>query len=154
MILRGEASFKNESGLMQKMYSEPKVKRVEGKQHSTRFDLVPPNTNYTVKVSGVTRSRHQGVEATCHCSMPPTIPDKDKLARFSWRKLEEQGRWLFKLLLPRVTERNGPICCYRYRVIFAVTNAINRRWTRLNKSCLNKVLLGLILRLIIIVLLK
>ncbi|PNF23076.1 Tyrosine-protein phosphatase 69D [Cryptotermes secundus] len=113
VILRGEASFKNESGLMQKIYSEPKVKRVEGKQHSTRFDLVPPNTNYTVKVSGVTRSRHQGEEATCHCTMPPTVPDKDKLARFSWRKLEEQGHWLFKLLLPRVTERNGPICCYR-----------------------------------------
>jgi len=113
VILRGEASFKNESGLIQKISSELNIKRVEGKQHSTRFDLIPPNTNYTVKVSGVTRSRHRGQEATYHCSMPPTIPDKDKLSHFSWRKVEEQGRWLFKLLLPRVTERNGPICCYR-----------------------------------------
>lgn len=113
-MLRGEASFKNESGLIQKIATDPNIKRVEGKQHSTRFDVIPPNTNYTVKVSGVTRSRHRGKEATYHCSMPPTIPDKDKLSHFSWRKVEEQGRWLFKLLLPRVTERNGPICCYRY----------------------------------------
>jgi len=100
--------------LIQKISSEQNIKRVEGKQQSTRFDLIAPNTNYTVKVSGVTRSRHRGKEATYHCSMPPTIPDKDKLSHFNWRKVEEQGRWLFKLKLQRVTERNGPICCYRY----------------------------------------
>ncbi|XP_069693184.1 tyrosine-protein phosphatase 69D isoform X2 [Periplaneta americana] len=115
--LEGEANFRNESGLMQRITSDPKVKRVPGKLHSTRFDLIPPNTNYTVRVSGVTRSRHQGEEATRHCRMPPTIPDKDKLARFNWGKVEEQGRWLFKLALPRVTERNGPICCYRIFVV-------------------------------------
>lgn len=133
MILRGEARFKNESGLMHKITSEPKVKRVEGKQHSTRFDLIPPNTNYTVRVSGVTRSRHQGEEAARRCSMPPTIPDKDKLARFSWRKVEEQGRWFFRLLLPRVTERNGPICCYRYRTFSVMTNHIREKRDHITK---------------------
>jgi protein-tyrosine phosphatase len=119
---------------MQKITSEPKVKRVEGKQHSTRFDLIPPNTNYTVRVSGVTRSRHHGEEATRHCSMPPTIPDKDKLARFSWRKVEEQGRWLFRLLLPRVTERNGPICCYRYHTVSVMTYHLKEKRDQLKNE--------------------
>lgn len=35
----------------------------------------------------------------------------------SWRKIENQGRQLFKLYLPRISERNGPICCYRIFVV-------------------------------------
>ncbi|PSN55870.1 Tyrosine-protein phosphatase 69D [Blattella germanica] len=113
VVLEGQASFRNESGLIENITAVPIIKRVEGKTHNARFDGIPPNTNYTVHVSGVTRSRHKGEETMRHCRMPPTIPDRDKLARFNWGKVEEQGRWLFKLILPRITERNGPICCYR-----------------------------------------
>lgn len=35
----------------------------------------------------------------------------------TWRKIENQGRQLFKLYLPRISERNGPICCYRVYLI-------------------------------------
>ena len=105
--------FRNESGLMENVTARPKVKRVKGKSHFTRFDVIPPNTNYTVRVSGVTRGKIPGDETVRHCSMPPTVPDKGKLTHFNWGKVEEQGRWLFKLMLPRITERNGAICCYR-----------------------------------------
>ncbi|KAJ9581021.1 hypothetical protein L9F63_023808, partial [Diploptera punctata] len=113
VILEGVATFKNESGLVQNVTEIPQVKRVKAKSHSTRFDIIPANTNYTVRVSGVTRGKIPGDEKIRHCRTPPTIPDKSKLAHFFWSKVEEQGRWLFKLLLPRITERNGPICCYR-----------------------------------------
>lgn len=45
--------------------------------------------------------------------MPPSMPDKDSLNLRTWRKIENEGRQLFKLYLPRISERNGPICCYR-----------------------------------------
>lgn len=69
---------------------------------------------YSVRVGGVTRSRGGGTETTRHCTMPATVPDREKLMRFNWGKVEEHGRWLLKLFMPRVSERNGPICCYRY----------------------------------------
>ncbi|KAJ1525691.1 hypothetical protein ONE63_008902 [Megalurothrips usitatus] len=115
--LIGEAKFLNESGLPETMTWGPKVKTIDATMRSARFDVVPPNTNYTVSVSGVTRSRGGGGEATRHCMTPPTIPDKDKLARITWGKIEDHGRWMFKLYIPRLSERNGPICCYRVFVV-------------------------------------
>lgn len=115
--LIGEAKFLNEKGSPETMTWGPKVKTIDANMHSARFDVVPPNTNYTVSVSGVTRSRGGGGEATRHCMTPPTIPDKEKLSRINWGKVEEHGRWMFKLYLPRITERNGPICCYRVFVV-------------------------------------
>lgn len=78
---------------------------------SARFYNVSANTNYTVTISGVTRIRKDGQPLNLNCMMPPTLPDKQKLAKIHWKKMEEQG--LFKLFLPRVSERNGKICCYR-----------------------------------------
>lgn len=84
---------------------------------STRFYNVSANTNYTVRISGVNRLRKNGQSVTLNCTMPPTTPDKQKLARFHWKKMEEQGKWMFKLFMPRVSERNGPICCYRIYLV-------------------------------------
>ena len=49
--------------------------------------------------------------------MPVTTPDRDSLNLRTWRKIENEGRQLFKLYLPRISERNGPICCYRIFII-------------------------------------
>ncbi|XP_039298297.1 tyrosine-protein phosphatase 69D [Nilaparvata lugens] len=117
VVLHGSASYRNEKGDWEEMTWGPKIKSVDASSNSAVFDMIPPNTNYSVKVAGVTRTRGGGTEATGHCSMPPTIPDKEKLARFHWDKVEEQGRWLLKLSLPRISERNGPICCYRVFVV-------------------------------------
>nr|CAD7424727.1 unnamed protein product [Timema monikensis] len=117
VILEGKATFKNSKGVMETAQYDPKIKFVDEKSNSARFDMIPPNTNYTVRVSGVTRSKSRGTEAVMDCQMPPTVPDKDKLSQFIWVKVEEHGRWLLKLFLPRITERNGPICCYRVFIV-------------------------------------
>jgi protein-tyrosine phosphatase len=49
--------------------------------------------------------------------MPVTVPDRENLNARSWHKIESQGRQLFKVYLPRISERNGPICCYRIFII-------------------------------------
>lgn len=61
----------------------------------------------------MTRSRSPGKDAIGNCTTPVTIPDRDSLNMRTWRKIENEGRQLFKLYLPRISERNGPICCYR-----------------------------------------
>lgn len=61
----------------------------------------------------MTRHRSYGREAINNCTTPMTVPDRENLNMRSWRKIENQGRQLVKLYLPRMSERNGPICCYR-----------------------------------------
>lgn len=70
-----------------------------------------------VRVHGVTRSRAPGKDAVGNCTTPVTVPDRDSMNLRTWRKIESQGRQLFKLYLPRISERNGPICCYRIYVV-------------------------------------
>ncbi|XP_049806614.1 tyrosine-protein phosphatase 69D [Schistocerca nitens] len=112
--IEGTAMFKNENGVIETLDWKRRVRTVDGKVFTTRFDNnVPPNTNFTVRVSAVTRIRTVGEMAVAHCHTPPTVPDRDKLAHFVWDKVQEQGRWLFKLSMSRISERNGPICCYR-----------------------------------------
>jgi len=65
----------------------------------------------------VTRSRTPGKDAIGNCTAPVTVPDRDSMNLRSWRKIENQGRHLFKLYLPRISERNGPICCYRIYLV-------------------------------------
>lgn len=64
-------------------------------------------------IYALTRTRVAGAEAVSNCSMPPTVPDRESLNMRSWNKIENQGRQLLKLYLPRISERNGRICCYR-----------------------------------------
>lgn len=113
VVLEGSADFRNERGAWEHMTWGPKVKSVDESSRIARFDMLPANTNYSVKICGVTRTMGGGIEARKRCTMPATIPDRDKLTRVNWGKVEEHGHWLLKLFLPRVSERNGPICCYR-----------------------------------------
>ncbi|KAG8262140.1 C6 finger domain-containing protein, variant [Homalodisca vitripennis] len=113
VVLQGSARFRNEKGVEDHVTWGPKAKNINEILHSARFDMVPPNTNYSVKVAGVTRIRGGGLEAVQHCHMPPTTPDREKLRSINWGKVEEHGRWLLKLFMPRVSERNGRICCFR-----------------------------------------
>jgi protein-tyrosine phosphatase len=71
------------------------------------------NSNNRITVSAVTRTRDAGEIALKHCVMPPTVPDRENLLKFDWDKVEEKGQYLFRLLKPRLSERNGVICCYR-----------------------------------------
>ncbi|XP_044765827.1 tyrosine-protein phosphatase 69D [Coccinella septempunctata] len=114
----GSAIFYNEQGNMEHITWGPKVTSVSENTLNTRFYNVSANTNYTVRISGVTRTKRNGQDVELKCSMPPTLPDKQKLSRFTWRKIEEQlGQYIIKLNIPRISERKGPICCYRIYLV-------------------------------------
>lgn len=115
--LEGSATFINDKGVLENTTWGPKAKSISESTLSTRFYNVSANTNYTITVSAVTRTKKYGEKVELYCMMPPTVPDKQKLSRFNWRKIEEQGRWVFKLFMPRISERNGPICCYRIYLV-------------------------------------
>lgn len=115
--MEGRASFVNEKGLKEHSTWGSKIISVSENMLSARFYNVSSNTNYTIRVSGVTRTKRNGEQVEVQCAMPPTIPDKSKLSGFDWRKVEEEAKWLFKLYVPRISERNGPICCYRVYIV-------------------------------------
>ncbi|XP_041761127.1 tyrosine-protein phosphatase 69D isoform X1 [Anopheles merus] len=115
-ILSGVANYRSEFGMMKSDIWGPKIKNINPDSYSTayatEYDNVPPNTNYTVNVTAHTRTKRPGVVASATCTMPATTPDN--LGRISWGKLRtDQDDWIFKLFLPRLSERNGPICCYK-----------------------------------------
>ncbi|KAL0106185.1 hypothetical protein PUN28_016122 [Cardiocondyla obscurior] len=114
--LSGVAKFKNDMGRLDIHNFEPPSWSVYNK-NTTHYTKLPPNTNYTVRVHGVTRSRTLGKDAIGNCTTPVAVPDRDNMNMRSWRKIESQGRQLFKLFLPRISERNGPICCYRVYLV-------------------------------------
>jgi protein-tyrosine phosphatase len=95
----------------------PKVKNIDQTQETKAvYENVPANTNYTVSVAAVTRSRKPGEKAIAICTMPPTIPDQIGKTIFG-KYQAENFDWIFKLFLPRVSERNGKICCYRIYLV-------------------------------------
>lgn len=52
-----------------------------------------------------------GEEAYGYCKTAPAAPNK--VTDITWKKVQSDGKHFFQLHLPRVSERNGPICCYR-----------------------------------------
>ncbi|XP_011501448.1 PREDICTED: tyrosine-protein phosphatase 69D isoform X2 [Ceratosolen solmsi marchali] len=115
--INGKATFKDESGRMKNERLNPFIDHVDFQYNTFRKNQLPPNTNYTIRVSCQTRQRFYGDEAIANCTMPVTVPDRENLNARSWHKIESQGRQLFKIYLPRITERNGPICCYKIFII-------------------------------------
>lgn len=114
--LQGSALFKTEYGKMKNETYGPKIKHVVHSTTNAFYENVSPNTNYTVSVAGITRSKKVGEQAFKSCSMPPTTPVP--LTHVLWGKVQaDDTNWIFKLFLPRVSERNGPICCYRIYLI-------------------------------------
>lgn len=116
IILNGVAQFKNEHGNYINQTFGPKAKNVDRTVTKATYDNVPPNTNYTITVAAVTRSKKPGDLAVVTCSMPTTVPDT--INKMLWGKYQtETNDWIFKFYLPRLSERNGPICCYRIYMI-------------------------------------
>lgn len=96
----------------------PKMISANENTFNTRFNNVSANTNYTVEISAVTKAKKSGETVNLTCTMPSMLPDKQKLSsQLHWRKMEEEGKWLFKLSMARASERNGPICCYRIYLV-------------------------------------
>lgn len=116
-LLEGKAYFKADTGMYVNQTWGPKVKNVD-RSHETKavYDNVPANTNFTINVVAITRSKKPGERASASCTMPPTIPDAVPKVLFG-KQQTENYEWIFKLSLPRVTERNGRVCCYRIYMI-------------------------------------
>ncbi|XP_053954022.1 tyrosine-protein phosphatase 69D [Anastrepha ludens] len=113
--LDGSVTYKLDGKLRNETWG-PKIRRVDDPHHSTIYNGVNPNTNYTVTVSAITRHRKIGVPATAQCTMPISIPDT--ISRIMWTKVKAPDeKCVFKLFVPRISERNGPICCYRLYLV-------------------------------------
>lgn len=110
VVLLGNAHYRNESGDVDLYTYGPEAKMSAGT--NTRFDNVRPNTNYTIKVAVMTKQKHVGKDAVQSCTMPPTTPERNELSKFIWTKVESDQRWLLRLTMQRVSERNGLIRCY------------------------------------------
>jgi protein-tyrosine phosphatase len=113
--LTGNASYLNSENMIETTTWGPKVKHSSADVNMARFDSLPPNTNFTLKLSTVTRIKRPGEPVFQYFVTAPSIPPKDALQGIRWiRVRESHGRWMFKLYVPRVTERFGAICCYRF----------------------------------------
>ncbi|CAK1595494.1 unnamed protein product [Parnassius mnemosyne] len=125
MNLSGIAIYKDRYGRLQREPWGPMYRSKTNDTRSARFDDLPPNTNYTVRLSAVTRTQRRGEEETTRCSTPPAPPHAP---RPRWTKIVEDDKYMLKLSLPRLSERNGPICCYR---IYMVKLLPRSDWSKL-----------------------
>lgn len=117
VLLEGTAYFKSDLGLYVNQTYGPKARNIDRTQETkTIYENVPPNTNFTVSIAAVTRSKKPGERAPATCTMPPTVPEHVGKTVFGKYQTENYN-WIFKLYLPRVSERNGKICCYRVYMI-------------------------------------
>lgn len=93
----------------------PKIKTVNEKQLRAEYENIPLNTNYTVKVSAITRSKKPGAVANASCSTPRSVPSIEQIY---WSNFRTEDKYLIKLYMPRnLSERNGPICGYRVYLV-------------------------------------
>ncbi|XP_045597074.1 tyrosine-protein phosphatase 69D isoform X2 [Procambarus clarkii] len=110
--LKETASFINEEGQRQYYNNEHKQNVAASLRNYTFYNALP-NTNYTVKVyAGIKRQYSSPMNAVCR--MPVWVPVSE---RVTWWKYVHEGQIVLKLPVPRVSERNGTICCHRVVVV-------------------------------------
>lgn len=101
VLLYGMTSYRNYSISLNATYG-PNVKSIDQTLLKAEYESVPPNTNYTLKVAGVTRSKRPGEAASASCTMPPTVPKE--VGQALWGKtMTANGNWVFKLIIPQVS---------------------------------------------------
>lgn len=113
--LNGIAAYRAGKGqnLRNETYG-PKVKTVSEKQQKAEFENIPLNTQYTIKVSAITRSKKPGTIANGFCRMPRSTP---QFKEIFWGHFRTDDRYMIKLYIPELSERNGPICGYRIYLV-------------------------------------
>ncbi|XP_059057740.1 tyrosine-protein phosphatase 69D [Achroia grisella] len=122
MELTGNATYKDRNGIVKEAIWGPLTRFTPNDSQSIRLDDLQPNMNYTVRLSAMTRMRRRGEQETRYCTTAPELPDAAPRPR--WRKIHdaENNKYYFKMFLPRITERNGPICCYRVYMVRLLPN--------------------------------
>lgn len=113
--LYGFASFRTgKNSILRNETYGPKVKTVNEKQLRAEYESIPFNTNYTIKVSAITRSKKPGAPANAFCSTPRSVPP---MGSIFWGNFRTDDKYLIKLYMPELSERNGPICGYRIYLV-------------------------------------
>ncbi|XP_062532625.1 tyrosine-protein phosphatase 69D isoform X2 [Bombyx mori] len=113
--LTGNANYIDKTGKEQKTTWGPLSKFTSNDSREVRFEDLQPNTQYTVRLSAMTRTRRRGEEELQRCTTARAGPDLPPSPR--WRKILDNDNYYFKVYIPRVSERNGPICCYRVYMV-------------------------------------
>ncbi|XP_050718014.1 tyrosine-protein phosphatase 69D-like isoform X2 [Eriocheir sinensis] len=117
--LKASASYINEEGQRQ-FHNDEHQQNVAGSLRNFTFYGALPNTNYTVKVyAGIKRQYSSPMNAVC--SMPVSTPISTPIKK--WWRYHHNGRIVLRLPVPRVSERNGTICCHRVVVVKLETGA-------------------------------
>ncbi|XP_053618843.1 tyrosine-protein phosphatase 69D isoform X2 [Plodia interpunctella] len=113
--LTGNATYIDRYGTKKEAIWGPLMKFMSNDSKSVRFDDLQPNTQYTVRLTAMTRMRRRSKEVAASCGTLQELPDSPPRPR--WRKIQNGNSYVFKMYLPRISERNGPICCYRVHMI-------------------------------------
>ena len=117
MILEGVANYRDENGKMITIKDINLIKNIDANTHSNCFNNVPVNTNYSVKVVVVSKTKKYGEEAQASCRIPSTTPDEIQLNTIVWHSDSLHNKAIFHITVPRISERNAEIYCYRIYMI-------------------------------------
>ncbi|XP_063630196.1 tyrosine-protein phosphatase 69D [Cydia splendana] len=119
MEVTGNATYIDRFGKWKMDTFGPLTKLFTNETFLARVPDLKPNMNYTVRLMAMTRSRRRGQEKVDYCTTgrgPPDFPPRP-----SWRKVEEKkgdtSEYSLRVRVPRIAERNGPICCYRVYLV-------------------------------------
>ncbi|XP_061724714.1 tyrosine-protein phosphatase 69D [Cydia pomonella] len=119
MEVTGNSTYIDRFGKLKVDTFGPLTKLFTNETFLARVPDLKPNMNYTVRLMAMTRSRRRGQEKVVNCTTgrgPPDFPPRP-----SWRKVEEKkgdtSEYSLRVRVPRVPERNGPICCYRVYLV-------------------------------------
>ncbi|XP_063370268.1 tyrosine-protein phosphatase 69D [Cydia amplana] len=119
MEVTGNATYIDRFGKLKMDTFGPLTKLFTNETFLARVPDLKPNMNYTVRLMAMTRSRRRGQEKVVYCTTgrgPPDFPPRP-----SWRKVEEKkgdtSEYSLRVRVPRIPERNGPICCYRVYLV-------------------------------------
>ncbi|CAH0731592.1 unnamed protein product, partial [Brenthis ino] len=122
MELTGNSTYRDQHGTLKEDIRGPLTKFKTNDSRSVRFEDLQPNMNYTVRLRAMTRSRRRGDEEVRHCATAPAPPDP--LSRLPLQKVREEDKYVFAIKIPRVSERNGPICCYRIYMVRLLPHSV------------------------------
>ena len=113
--LSGRARYTEEKKL-KVVNVESQTKTEDSTSMGTRFDFLEANTNYSVRVCAVTRSQECGAWKAATCTMS-VMPPPGLSHAFTWDSEKRGDKNIFKLLIPRLSQRNGGICCIKVVVV-------------------------------------
>lgn len=98
--------------------------QVSGNQTLVHNLVLKPNTNYSVRVCAINKSgcgqlSHITSSTMCESSAttPSSLPSNLRLERVKFESLADKSSRLLRVYLPRVSERNGPIGCYKVVIV-------------------------------------